>query len=565
MKYATWLSILGAMLAMTTLTADTYMLPKMLMFSIGVAWMWSVRQHREREWLPIDSELLAFLAAVYLASAVSTDWRLNVFGQYRSGFTSCFSLTLCTLGYFAAKDADEKDVSNAIVTGAVLLSVYAIIQQGGYDFVNVALPDHRSISAIGGPPFLGCVLAACLPFAVDQARPIVVLPIAMALAFTGSRASFLGAGAGLAVLWLDSKSIKGLLLLVAAVGSCFLIHGRHDGDSMRIDTWNAAWNIFQTNPVLGVGPEGFLDAFRGVRPDSWIRTTHDYLAMQDNAHNDLLHALATTGMVGFCAYLLLVLQAGRQLVVTNKRAALASGVAVFVYAKFDPVPFAALAILAFVVGSATGSPAPEKKVPERGWVWLTGFGLSALCIATALHLLAADYAFTRASALFTKGSPEAVRYLRVALEAVPAEPVYTAEAVESLWAMWRAGRKNALQETVFLTRDMAQKHPGNVQAHELYAMALAMMAVHTYPRGPAARKNYPAYTMARAEIDRVLAMDRDSLKTYEIQAHLGYHFRDEAYFRDGVAGIARAVALSGKTKAEGMVCNLCGKPWKDHR
>lgn len=565
MKPATWFSILGVLLAMTTLTADTYMLPKLLAFSVGVAAMWSSREWRERKILAMDAALLALLGCVYLSSALSTDWRLNVFGQYRAGYTSCFGLTLCMLGYFAAKDADEEDVCNALVTGAVLLSIYAILQQGGYDFVTVALPSHRSISTIGGPPFLGCVLAACLPFAVARRIPIILAPILGAIVLTGSRAALLGAGAALAVLWFKPKSLKWLTFLAVAAAACFLIRGHHDGDSMRIDTWMAALKIFRGHPWFGVGPEGFLDAFRSVRPDSWLRTTQSYLAMQDNAHNDLLHALATTGIFGFCAYLWLGLETARQLWRTQKRTALASVVAVAVYAKFDPVPFAALAILAMVVGAATGSPKPAESRAERAEVWFTGFGLSALCVITAFHMLAADMAFTEASRLFTSGSLEAATYMRTALESVPAEPVYTVEAIESLWAMWRAGRKNALQETVLLAYDMTRKHPGNIQGHEIYAMALAMLAVHSYPQGAPAGQSRFAYTAARGEISKVLAMDRDSLKTREIQAHLGYHFRDLAYFQEGISGIARVMALTRTKEAEGMICKLCERPWKDHR
>jgi len=68
--------------------------------------------------------------------------------------------------------------------------------------------------------------------------------------------------------------------------------------STRVILWQKAWETFQHSPIFGVGIRQF--------PHMYIPEAlqQGHLAL-DHAHSNYLHILATTGLVGFCAYLYL--------------------------------------------------------------------------------------------------------------------------------------------------------------------------------------------------------------------------------------------------------------------
>lgn len=547
------------MLAMTTLTNDLYMLPKMLLVSFGLCWIWSVKQAHERQFTRLDASVIVMLLVAYAASLTAQDWRAAVFGEHSMQLESCIGLTLCALAYFGFKDADEKTVTDAVLTGAVIVSAYAIIQQK-YDFMPVTIPSGRSISTIGSPPFLGCVLAACLPSALKRRVPIISGLILVAIAFTQSRAAYLGAAAGAVALEADALAAR--LITAIAIVAAIIIgdHGGH-GDSMRIETWHTALRIFRAHPLLGVGPENFLDAFRLHRSEAWFRVTRSYLEVQDHAHNDVLHVMATMGAVGLAAYGWMLYEAWKQF--KDKRYVLASIAAVFVYAKFDPTPWPALFLLAVIAGCASGKPYSGQEREEDPWVWGPAMLAATVCFYLLTPMAMADMAYKQATVLFQQGNADGVIPMRHSMRWFPAEPEYKIMAIESLFNLWRAGRKEALYEAKLVGKDLADEHPSNVQAQEMAAVASAMYAIHTF--SPGAYEGTDDFLDAYIRLDQVTTMDQSSLQAYEVQAHLCAHFRDMGCFQAALVGIERVSAQGSSNRPTGMFCKLCGKPWKDHR
>lgn len=80
--------------------------------------------------------------------------------------------------------------------------------------------------------------------------------------------------------------------------------GGTDSGKIRLFVWEGAWQIFLHNPILGTGVETFAYAYYQYRPAGHNLTSEwDYL--YNKAHNEFLNYLATTGIVGFAAFLLL--------------------------------------------------------------------------------------------------------------------------------------------------------------------------------------------------------------------------------------------------------------------
>lgn len=133
--------------------------------------------------------------------------------------------------------------------------------------------------------------------------------------------------------WLWVVFFTAVLALVA--------NPRPFGDSQRIMTWKVAARVAAKHPLLGVGPDGFEKSFETLKPKEF---GHETAA---NAHNDFLQVAATLGLVGLLAYLALCLD-----VFTSLRGPAAGAlVALFVSAKFSPIPLEALVLGAVICGA----------------------------------------------------------------------------------------------------------------------------------------------------------------------------------------------------------------------
>ena len=144
---------------------------------------------------------------------------------------------------------------------------------------------------------------------------------AFALLVTGSRGAWLGAAAGAVVLArpglahrAGSRS-RAVLCTPrtrrrrAAVRSCsghrcslptLVVERMLSGDAGRIELWSAAWSMFASSPIVGVGP-GAWPSLRAFTPIS-----DDNLAVLATSHNSILQVLAESGVIGALAAVWLV-------------------------------------------------------------------------------------------------------------------------------------------------------------------------------------------------------------------------------------------------------------------
>jgi len=164
--------------------------------------------------------------------------------------------------------------------------------------------DHfnRIIGTILDPGFLGLLYVFILLFTKNK---VLWISAFLALLLTYSRASYFAFLAGF--VFSKKTFIKILLLLTVTV--TLLPRPAGDGVKLerlysvfsRFDTWRQAVRIFADHPVLGVG----FNVYRYAQRDYGFNTDPKWLVSHANAGSDssLLFVLATTGVIGFVAYL----------------------------------------------------------------------------------------------------------------------------------------------------------------------------------------------------------------------------------------------------------------------
>ena len=304
---------------------------------------------------------LAWLAAAALASAFSTSPLVSLVGADEShaglvmvGATVALFLAARELG---GSTAARAALLTASVAGTSVAAAYGAAQALGADplpWTRVAglTGWSRPFGTMGHPNHLGGLLAVVLPFQLWAARAAFTcrLPVAGALTSAGlalsaavlvttlSRAAWTAAAAGLAVavgleLALHGRRplgpsfasqgrrlrllTAGAVLLAVIVGGLLLPATASRGTlrgalaerarsfaalGPRLPIWQAAASAFRESPFLGSGLDTFALAFQRHRPPHYW--TREYDATPTKAHNDLLHALATQGLVGGFAWCL---------------------------------------------------------------------------------------------------------------------------------------------------------------------------------------------------------------------------------------------------------------------
>lgn len=65
----------------------------------------------------------------------------------------------------------------------------------------------------------------------------------------------------------------------------------------RMALWDAAWRIWQDNPVIGIGAGNFKEVYPDYALPDWVYG-------QEHSHNYYLNVLAETGVLGFTAYMI---------------------------------------------------------------------------------------------------------------------------------------------------------------------------------------------------------------------------------------------------------------------
>ncbi|HEX8700706.1 MAG TPA: O-antigen ligase family protein [Myxococcaceae bacterium] len=231
----------------------------------------------------------------------------------------------------------------APVLGAAAAAGYAVLQWLGWDPMPWARAASfagavRPFSTLAHPNFLGAYLAMALPLvgvlglrASGAARvPFALTGVLCAFAVTASlsRAAWAAVAAALGVLVVGARvlglwgRLRGwavaLVLVPAGLAAFFLLaapgsgelpallseRARHFADpGARHFLWRAAWRIFLEHPLLGCGLDAFALAFQQHREPAYWMLEWDTTPYR--AHSDVLQVLATQGLVGLGALLVM--------------------------------------------------------------------------------------------------------------------------------------------------------------------------------------------------------------------------------------------------------------------
>lgn len=217
-----------------------------------------------------------------------------------------------------------------------------------------------------------------------------------------------------------------------------LENGGTDSGVIRQIVWNGAYTVWTQFPLFGSGVETFgLSYYRG-RPLAHNNTS-EWNFLYNKAHNEYLNYLATTGLIGFIAYVSVI---GGTLVVlwrrinsgddTNFAIGLLSGYLTILVTNFFGFSVVPISLLFFVIPALALSEQLKKKITEPVQIdgtqkaaigsiifvcGLLGFGV--------LQYWSADLSYARAQTAQRTGDyARAIAFFRGAINLSPSEALY---------------------------------------------------------------------------------------------------------------------------------------------
>lgn len=326
--------------------------------AVAVA-VWGLVVARRRGTWRLDPALLGHvgLVVVVLLQLIGGDDRLALVG----GSSRIVGPALLLLGLSQLVTGRDDDPAapglrgasawpRALVGFGVLLAVWVLglAIAGALDPDNVGFYDFKTVLVmpLGASNYLAGFLLVPLGVAVamvaeDRRYLLPAGVVGLGLLATLSRGAFLAAAAAAVVLvlvrtvrrsprWVVGALGVLALLTVAVAVTDFDATGQSTVDG-RLRLWAASWDGFAAGPLLGVGFNDLLDV------TAVLEQQHP------NAHNLLLHGLATTGLLGTAAYLVLWGALATRLVAADpspRRDALLVGAsALFVHAQSEALAF----------------------------------------------------------------------------------------------------------------------------------------------------------------------------------------------------------------------------------
>jgi len=312
---------------------------------------------------PLFWPLLIFLSSQIITTATSINRHTSFWGYYTRQNGGLLSLIAYSILYFAlVSNINFKKTKQYLKYSLVSLasvSFYGLLQKLGIDnyFWTQDVPA-RIFSSLGQPNWLAawiCGLIFLTPaffLKKNKWKPISVIIFVFAftaLLLTRSRSGFLAFWFTYPLFWLTIAikfptlaNLKKGLLLFTSLGFLLTIlflspfnqinqyfthlslispqslpkwnttnNDNFEPDlgsataDIRKTVWLGAINIFKNYPLLGTGPETFAYSYYWHQPQSH-NSLSEWDFLYNKAHNEYLNYLATTGLIGFSAYLILI-------------------------------------------------------------------------------------------------------------------------------------------------------------------------------------------------------------------------------------------------------------------
>jgi len=218
--------------------------------------------------------------------------------------------------------AARQRIVDALVLAAIFVAVIGLVQYAFNLNLITAEEGVRRLRSVYGSPnnvalFLGRVLPIALAFALlGRGRrrwlyAIAIAPLALAIALSQSRgAIFVGLPASILAIGLLAGgrwlwTAVGTLAIGALAAIPFLntprfqaLLGGEGTQVFRVALWRSTLNLIRDHPILGVGPDNFLYAYRGryLLPEAWQESSLSH------PHNVVLDFAARLGLLGLAAF-----------------------------------------------------------------------------------------------------------------------------------------------------------------------------------------------------------------------------------------------------------------------
>lgn len=318
--------------------------------------------------LPLLLFLVAnILSTIFSIDQHTSIW--GYYSRSNGGLLSLISYLLLYKALVSNFERDQAlNFLKAAIFGGVLVSLWAIPEHFGVSISCLFLTGNfnascwvqdvqaRVFATLGQPnwlaAYLGMLIFPTIYFLLTSKQKLSIILYSsfiilfyLAFTFTYSRGAMVGFVVGLGVFILTqilALHPKGVILKhLVFIGSLILIinllfgsaltnfklvnkfsppprpslsqvsgtqleSGGTESGSIRLIVWQGAIDIFKHYPVFGSGVETFAYAYYQFRPMSHnLVSEWDFL--YNKAHNEYLNYLATTGLVGFLSYFIIII------------------------------------------------------------------------------------------------------------------------------------------------------------------------------------------------------------------------------------------------------------------
>ena len=302
----------------------------------------------------LEIPLLLYFFSHLLSTIFSIDPHTSIWGYYSRFHEGLLATISYILLYFAAvSNLDKNDVKNIFYSSfaaGIIVAIWGILEHFGMSIsclvftgkfdVACWIQDvkNRVYATLGQPNWMAAYLDILILIALSFKNKISLLsvPFFAALLFTKSRSGILGLIFGgaifFAILFIKERAkiftnkfliISVILILFSSFifsspftqttsktqslePSPYIDIGISQSSDIRKIVWEGAVKVWQRYPLFGSGVETFAFAYYKDRPVAHNMVSEwDFL--YNKAHNEYLNLLATTGSVGFLAYLGVIL------------------------------------------------------------------------------------------------------------------------------------------------------------------------------------------------------------------------------------------------------------------
>jgi hypothetical protein len=263
---------------------------------------------------PVALLLEGLLLFVVAATPRPIEDNRRVFRMFAAGACGAAALNLARLASGALRSETPLAAASQLMRSIRVSLPYPDVNAAGSYFLLALFVGWGLFSAADKRARFGWAGALALLGAalwISGSRAALVAALATAVTLAGYRA------VRARRYWTLGIVTAGAVLLFVLFPYPLIDPRSLDAIAIRAEMSRAAFRLFSTEPLLGIGVGQFFERSADVIRDPAVRA----LCARENAHNNFLQILAETGLVGFIAFVWLLAGAGRAIARTLRSAA----------------------------------------------------------------------------------------------------------------------------------------------------------------------------------------------------------------------------------------------------